>query len=225
MPESDRRRAGTRRANTKPDTTNESAADAVQRAQLHARRAIGEAIASLQALVDAASLGLGGRLARSPAGSPVGSKSEAQAALRGLSELLERQSRQFLDDTTAIPVPVMTAIVDALDHEIDRWEKRAARDPDARAVLRTFLGLREILWEFGFRRDDAASPGSSRRKPAGGRKRSKSAAAQNSASGSQTDSRTDAKADSKPESKPDSKPESKPGPKRRGRVQRVDVQG
>ena len=26
---------------------------------------------------------------------------------------------------------------------------------DARAVLRTFLGLREILWEFGFRRDQA----------------------------------------------------------------------
>ncbi|MDZ7632890.1 MAG: hypothetical protein U5K74_16510 [Gemmatimonadaceae bacterium] len=30
-------------------------------------------------------------------------------------------------------------------------EMRARHDPEARAVLRAFLGVREILWEFGLR--------------------------------------------------------------------------
>ncbi len=38
-----------------------------------------------------------------------------------------------------------------LDDEIGRWETRGRDDPEARAVLRAFLGVREILWEFGLR--------------------------------------------------------------------------
>jgi hypothetical protein len=122
----------------------ETAAEALDRARSHARRAIGEAFAALRALIDAASLGWSGR------------PSEAHAALRGISQLLEEQAQRFQDGEAGVPAAVMNAIVGALDQEIARWEKRASLDPDARAVLRTFLGLREILWEFGLRRDDTS---------------------------------------------------------------------
>lgn len=39
----------------------------------------------------------------------------------------------------------------ALEAEILRWETRSQSDPDARPVLRAFIGLREILWELGVR--------------------------------------------------------------------------
>ena len=48
--------------------------------------------------------------------------------------------------------------------EIERWEARSARDPDARAVLRAFLGLRELLWELGLRSDAKAEPESGNRR-------------------------------------------------------------
>ena len=43
--------------------------------------------------------------------------------------------------------PLMAAVLDALDGEITRWEGRSRTDPEARPVLRAFLGVREILWE------------------------------------------------------------------------------
>ena len=43
------------------------------------------------------------------------------------------------------------AVAEALDDEIERWEERSRHDPEARAVLRAFLGVRELLWEFGLR--------------------------------------------------------------------------
>jgi len=56
----------------------------------------------------------------------------------------------------------------ALDAEIARWEKRAAADGDARAVLRAFLGLRELLWEVGVRpRPEPAAPPAARGRKAG----------------------------------------------------------
>ena len=46
---------------------------------------------------------------------------------------------------------LLSSFAEALDAEIDRWEKRSQKDPTARAVLRAFLGVRELLWEMGVR--------------------------------------------------------------------------
>ena len=67
---------------------------------------------------------------------------------RGCSRDWPRTSRRRGGDG---PEPLLASIAEALDIEIARWEKRARDDLDARAVLRAFLGLREILWEFGVR--------------------------------------------------------------------------
>ena len=141
----------------------ETAAEALSRARLHASRAAGEALAALRALADAASLGWTGR------------PSDAHAAVRSIAQLLDEQSRRLLEGDAEVPAPVMHAILDALDQEIGRWEKRAERDADARAVLRTFLGLREILWEFGFRRGERPPETAAPKRPA--RKRARSAGA------------------------------------------------
>ena len=70
----------------------------------------------------------------------------------------------------------MVGLAEALDLEIERWERRAREDPDARAVLRAFLGVRELLWELGIRpqpkrgaADEAQSP--PKRKSKGKRRR------------------------------------------------------
>ncbi len=67
------------------------------------------------------------------------------ALLSGLEDRLARAAGPM-------SAPIVHAITDALDLEISRWETRAQDDPEARAVLRAFLGLRELLWEFGLRR-------------------------------------------------------------------------
>jgi len=73
---------------------------------------------------------------------------------------------------------LLAAVAEALDAEIARWEARARQDADARAVLRAYLGLREILWELGVRPAGAspdAAPGAGRstrgRGPTSGRGR------------------------------------------------------
>ena len=53
-------------------------------------------------------------------------------------------------------------MVEALDAEIARWEERAKTDDDARAMLRAYLGLREILWELGVRPESARGKRSER---------------------------------------------------------------
>ena len=82
-----------------------------------------------------------------------------------LAELLDEQSARFATGEGAVPASVMNAILEALDQEIERWERQAGEDPDARAVLRTFLGLREILWEFGLRRDSPSRGSGSTSRP------------------------------------------------------------
>jgi hypothetical protein len=60
----------------------------------------------------------------------------------------------------------MDEVAAALDAEIARWEASSRDDPEARAVLRAFLGVREILWEVGLRpltRDGAGARGPSAR--------------------------------------------------------------
>lgn len=160
----------------------ETASQALERARVHARRAVGEALAAVRATLDAAAIGWSGR------------PSEAHAALRAIAELLDEQSARFAEGEGGVPAPMMNAILEALDQEIARWERRASTDPDGRAVLRTFLGLREILWEFGLRRD---TKGEAEGSPARPRRK------------------TTRKRRGKPGS----------GPRRPGRVQRVDVQG
>jgi len=118
----------------------ETAAEALERARAHARSAAGEALASLHALLDAASLAASGR------------PSEFHGLLGPLAKLLEGLAERLGHQGEPIGAPILEAVTEALDAEIARWEDRAQEDPEARAVLRAFLGLREVLWEFGVRR-------------------------------------------------------------------------
>jgi hypothetical protein len=97
----------------------------------------------VHALLDAASLAA----SREP--------SEASRWLGPIARLLEGLSEGMAGDAGEAAAPLLDALGEALDVEIARWEQRARDDGDARAVLRAFLGLRELLWEFGVRRSDA----------------------------------------------------------------------
>jgi hypothetical protein len=116
-----------------------TAPEALVRAARHARLAAAEALAAWRALVDAgALLATGGPSARVRGlGGLSRAALEVEAALRG--------------GTGAGGEALVRALAEALDTEIARWEARSAEDPDARAVLRAFLGLRELLWEIGVR--------------------------------------------------------------------------
>lgn len=166
-----------------------SVEEAMARARLHSRAALSEGLAAAHALLDAASLGIRGEAAGS------------HGALGQLSRALEQASRQLSEDTSRLAGPVVEAILDALDLEIARWEKRSADDSEARAVLRAFLGLREILWEFGMRRDDGSPQ------------------APSSESTAQPDAKPDAATDRR------ARASAAKSPRARRRVQRVQVQG
>jgi hypothetical protein len=139
---------------SEPSTTPEpgpSAREALERARAHARNALREAVAAARALLDAGALAATGVPARS------------QPGLDALARGLDAWS-QALDGAADGPAaPLVDALADALDAEIERWEQRAADgDADARAVLRAFLGLREILWEMGVRRAARSSASAGR---------------------------------------------------------------
>jgi hypothetical protein len=128
-----------------------SVSEALARARWHVRAAIAEALLALRALLDA--------LSCATHGGPAGARqvlTRAAASLDMLSDALASGDR--------IAEPALVhALADALDAEIVRWETRARDDEEARAVLRAFLGLRELLWELGVRpargeRSRAASP-------------------------------------------------------------------
>jgi hypothetical protein len=123
-----------------------SAEEALASAAGHARAALAETLAALRALLDAASLVSTGEPARSR-----GLLAPLARTLEGLAEGLDGAGREA-------PLAILAAIAEALDAEIERWELRAREDADARAVLRAFLGLRELLWEFGVRRADSSAP-------------------------------------------------------------------
>lgn len=113
---------------------------ALARAGAHGRRAAAEALAAVGALLDAAAL----------AGS--GKPAAAHPLLGPLAEMLAQLAGFLGSSEDSAAGPVVEAITRALDAEIERWERRAQNDADARAVLRAFLGLRELLWEAGIRR-------------------------------------------------------------------------
>ena len=120
------------------ETPPRTAEEALARAAAHGRRAAAEALRAARALLDALSLSLHGAGAeeRRVLGLAARSLDDLAGALHGGSA----------------PASVLVAVAEALDVEIARWEARARQDADARAVLRAWLGLREILWELGVRR-------------------------------------------------------------------------
>ena len=132
----------------------ESAAEALARARRHTHSAIAEALAAIRALLDASSLAL------------TGEASAANAILGPLARILEGLRAEF-DGVAATgeAAALLRSIAEALDAEIARWQARAESDPEARAVLRAFLGLRELLWEFGIRREPDPDPAESEEDP------------------------------------------------------------
>jgi hypothetical protein len=118
----------------------ETAGEALERARTHARSAAAETLASLHALLDAAALAASGQ------------PSEFHGLLGPLAKLLEGLAERLGHQGEPVGAPILEAVTEALDAEIARWEDRAREDPESRAVLRAFLGLRELLWEFGVRR-------------------------------------------------------------------------
>jgi hypothetical protein len=124
--------------------SRETTREALERAARHGRAALGEALAAVHALLDAASL--------ATSGVPSASHRRLAAAAQMLEEL--SASLAPGDDRG---LAITETLADALDAEIARWEGRAAEDPEARAVLRAFLGLREVLWEIGVRRSGGAN--------------------------------------------------------------------
>ncbi len=137
-------------------TPTETPQQALQRARRHARAAASEALAALHALLDAASL------------STLGEAAAANQMLAPLARLLHDLTHELDPRPDGDEAQLLASVVAALGDEIARWEARAQEDPDARLVLRTLLGLREILWELGVRPQAAAGaprPRPARRKP------------------------------------------------------------
>lgn len=131
----------------------ESSLDAaLLRAQRHAKNALAEGIEASRALLDAASLATSGvRAADHP-------------TFRTADTWALQVAQRLASGSDAA---LTNAIADALDAEIERWEARAATDDEARAVLRAFLGVRELLWELGVRKERAAPKPERARKRAG----------------------------------------------------------
>jgi len=126
--------------------------EALARARRHGRAATAEALAMVRALIDAASLAASGR------------PSEASRLLGPLAKLLEALGEDLGYDAGDGSSQILDSIAGAIDEEIARWEERARDDTEARTVLRAFLGLREILWELGFRHSGPASDDSKERR-------------------------------------------------------------
>jgi len=145
----------------RPDPPPASVEEALARAAGHGRAALAEALAAGRALADAGSL--------AATGQPVPGDGALGWAGRALDELVVA----LASDRPGGGAGVLVAVAEALEAEIARWEARARDDPDARAVLRAYLGLRELLWELGVRPapgNGGATAGASDRRPRGGRR-------------------------------------------------------
>jgi hypothetical protein len=129
-----------------PSAPARSAEEALGRARRHARAAVAESVAAARAVLDALALGLSG----APA--------EAHRTLGTLARALDEIGAALSERPGEVSAPLVRSILDALDQEIARWEKCSTDDADARAVLRAFIGVREILWELGLRRGGESPP-------------------------------------------------------------------
>lgn len=120
-----------------PDTVEEALARGLQ----HARNSASEALLAARALMDALSILL--------ADQPVERHAEPSSPIAQVAEAIERWARTLRGPSEAPGSPGLPEILEAVEIEIARWQARARKDADARTVLRAFLGVREILWEFG----------------------------------------------------------------------------
>lgn len=126
------------------ETRDDSLRSALERTRVHSQLALSEGAAALGALLDAASISV---------------TADADAARNSiLAELARKLDQTSATLADASSYPGVQPLLDALDAQIERWEERSEDDPDARAVLRAFLGLREVLWETGFRPQSAPNP-------------------------------------------------------------------
>ncbi len=153
-----------------------SVEDAMALAIEHARLALIEALLAGRAVVDSVSLATMGEAAarRATAASNPGARRsipDARWALDAMAQSLDEavdRLRRHTGPGSPISPSLMSALLDALDLEITRWEGRSNDDEEARAVLRAFLGVREVLWELGLRRpasDDGEKERSERSAP------------------------------------------------------------
>ena len=128
--------------------------EALGRAAAHGRRALSEALAALGALIEA-----GGRAALGPEAEQHEWLQPVLASLEGLRSSLE-------DDEDRDARDLLASVHAAVDEQIHHWERQSEKDPSARSVLRAFLAVRELLWEFGARGPDesgSSQPGEGRR--------------------------------------------------------------
>ena len=118
---------------------------AIARARVHVGNAARESVAAIAAILEA-----GGRA----------SGLDPEQTERLAAEVARRFEAQVgrLREGAIFPSGLAKPLEEALAREIERWEQRSERDPDARAVLRAFLGLRELLWELGLRADSPGAP-------------------------------------------------------------------
>ena len=110
---------------------------ALERARAHLRKSMLEGLEGIRALLEAAVHASGGAMPTTD--------SLTGALQTQIEELIStlRHSASF-----AMPRVVVEPLSEAVEAEIRRWEERAKNDPDARLVLRAFLGMRELIWEF-----------------------------------------------------------------------------
>lgn len=165
--------------------------ESIARARRHVGNATREAFAALEAILEA-----GGRASGLDPG-------QIERLAAGVAQRLEAPLGRLREGALS-PSALARPLDEALAREIARWEARSQHDPDARAVLRAFLGLRELLFELGMRGDTEADSGSSAPAPAA--------------------DRTTDRAAFRPSS-PQAPDGADPRPPPRPRVQRFDVEG
>ena len=138
------------RASRTTEAPPETAPEALAQARRHAHSALSETLAAIRALIDVASLTL------------TGAPSQSHPLLGPVARVLDGICAELDAGTAGESLLLLRSIAEALDSEIARWEDRAENDVEARAVLRAFLGIRELLWEFGVRREPKTSETSGR---------------------------------------------------------------
>lgn len=141
-----------------PRNERESMRQAFERALGHAQTAAAESVAGVRAMIDAASIGV------------TGAPADRNPNLGELASLLDQLERTLSGEAPSFRNAAINSVLRAVDREVARWEARSKDDPDARAVLRVFLGMREVLWEIGVRPQRKSSarserPKASRNKP------------------------------------------------------------
>ena len=144
--------SSTNRRQSRKKRIDESVQEALERSLQHAGLALSEGVLAARALLDVASLGISGESA------------EDRPNLAEFARTLDQIADALAGKSPSLRAAILGVLLDAIESEIARWEVRSNSDEDARSVLRAFIGLREILWEMGIRRDPPTSHGGERAK-------------------------------------------------------------